>query len=89
MKKRIVVLLSVVALMVVMMVVTVAPAFAAHPDFHPTPANSAAYDNPAGDAGVTGCTLDPVCIDVDVGAHHFDDPFGFPHGQAIFLGVYP
>jgi hypothetical protein len=36
--KRILVLLSVVALMVVMMVVTVAPAFAAKPDFHPTPA---------------------------------------------------
>ena len=87
--RRILVLLSVVALMAMMMVVTVAPAFAAKPAFHAIPASDRAYDNPAGDAGVTGCTLDPVCIDVDVGAHHFDDPFGFPHGQAIFLGVYP
>ena len=82
--KRILVLLRVVALMVVMMVVTVAPAFAAKPDFHPTPAPPA-YDNPAGD--VTTCTLDPVCRYADVGAHHFEEGFYFPHGQAIFMGL--
>jgi hypothetical protein len=83
--KRILVLLSVVALMVMMMVVTVAPAFAARPAGHPTPAPPQAYDNPAGD--VTTCTVDPVCRYADVGAHHFEEGFGFPHGQAIFLGV--
>ena len=81
--KRILVLLSVVALMVVMMVVTVAPAFAAHPDFHPTPANFHSYNGPAGD--VTTCTVDPVCSDTNVG-HHQSDRF-FPYGQAIFQGL--
>jgi hypothetical protein len=79
--RRILVLVTVLALMVVMMVVTVAPAFAAKPDFHPTPANSNATDNPAGD--VTTCTVDPVCSNADTGqAHH--EPF--PKGQDIAFG---
>ena len=82
MKKRILVLLSVVALMVVMMVVTVAPAFAAHPDFHPTPANSAAYDNPAGDT--TTCTVDPVCGETQTGQSPHSQHESFPKGQDIF-----
>jgi hypothetical protein len=81
--KRILVLLSVVALMAVMMVVTVAPAFAAKPDVRPIPAPPPAYNNPAGD--VTTCTLDPVCSDTNVG-HHQSDRF-FPYGQAIFQGL--
>jgi hypothetical protein len=81
--KRILVLLSVVALMVVMMVVTVAPAFAAHPDAHPTNANFHSYEGPARD--ITNCTVDPVCSDTNVG-HHQSDRF-FPYGQAIFQGL--
>jgi hypothetical protein len=77
MKKRIPVLLSVVALMVVMMVVTVAPAFAAAPPFHPTPSNFHASHNPSGE--VSNCAVDPTCSEADVGAHHFDE--GFPPGQ--------
>jgi hypothetical protein len=76
--KRIVMLLSVVALMVVMMVVTVAPAFAAHPAFHPTPSNFHASHNPS---AADTCPTDPVCGDVDVGQSHHEF---FPYGQHIF-----
>jgi hypothetical protein len=82
MKKRILVLLSVVALMVVMMVVTVAPAFAAHPDFHPTPANSAAFDNPS--EPVSNCAADPVCGDTQTGQSPHSQHESFPKGQDIF-----
>jgi hypothetical protein len=87
MKKRILMLLSVVALMVVMMVVTVvmmvvtvAPAFAARPASHPTPSNFHASHNPSGDA--SNCATDPVCVgDIQVGQSHHES---FPQGQEKF-----
>ena len=80
MNKRILVLLTVVALLVVMMVVTVAPAFAARPDFHPTPSNFHASDNPSG--RVSNCAVDPVCVgDIQVGQSHHES---FPQGQEKF-----
>jgi hypothetical protein len=79
MKQRILVLLTVVALMVMMMVVTVAPAFAEHPDFHPTAPTSHAYFN--GSNGVSNCAADPVCGPTDVGNSHHES---FPQGQERF-----
>jgi len=83
MKKHILVLLTVVALMAVMMVVTVAPVFAERPPsagpppFHPTAPANQAYHNPSDP--VSNCAADPVCSEADVGQHHFDE--GFPPGQ--------
>jgi hypothetical protein len=84
--KRILVLLSVVAMMALMMVVTVAPVFAAKPGSHPTPAANQAYVIPPVGDEVTTCAVDPWCTFADVGAHHFDEGFGFPHGQSIAFG---
>ena len=81
MKKRILVLLSVVALMVVMMVVTVAPAFAAKPAGHPVNANSHAFQNPSGD--VSSCAADPVCSDTQTGQSPNSQHEDFPKGQEI------
>ena len=78
--KRILVLLSVVALMVV----TVAPAFAAKPDFHPTPninGSPHAEHNPSGEVRL--CAVDPTCLNQDVGQSHHD---AFPKGQGIAFG---
>jgi hypothetical protein len=70
--KRIVMMLRVVALMVVMMVATVAPAFAARQ----YPPASQAYNNPS--FPVSTCATDPSCLGQDVGAHYFEN---FPPGQ--------
>jgi hypothetical protein len=79
MKKRILVLLTVVALMVVMLAMAVAPAFAEHPDFHPTPSNSHASNNPSG--RVSNCAVDPVCGETQVGHSTHES---FPQGQERF-----
>ena len=74
---RVLLVLTVALVMAVMMVATAGTAFAARPDFHPTPANSHAFDNPAGD--ITTCPLDPVCVgDIQIGQSHHDR---FPQGQ--------
>jgi hypothetical protein len=75
-KKRILVLLTAVALMVVMEAMAVAPAFAAAPSSHPTPANGNAFSNPSGE-GVSTCGADPTCHGIVVGQHLFRS---FPPG---------
>ena len=75
--KRFILVLAVAAVMAAMMVVTVAPAFAAAPSSHPTPnANSNAFNNPSG--RVSNCATDPTCGVTDVGQHQFQS---FPPGQ--------
>ena len=78
--KRILVLLSVVALMVVMMVVTVAPAFAEPPPSHPTPNGP----NEHARSDVTNCAADPSCVDVQTGKSPNSMHEDFPKGQDKF-----
>ena len=70
--RRILLVLTVALVMVAMMVVTVAPAFAARPAFHPTPTHG--YPNQ-----VSSCAEDPVCVgDIQIGQSHHER---FPRGQ--------
>jgi len=78
--RRVPLVLTVALVMAVMMVATAGTAFAAHPDFHPTPANFHATSNPAGD--VTTCTVDPVCGGETQVGQSTHDPF--PKGQDLF-----